>query len=462
MKTFDTRLKPLMKLITAVLFSSCSNFTDIDLPSSQLTASSVFENKTTANAAMVDIYSKIRDRGLLTGYTTGLSRELGLYTDELQYFGISGTAQANFYTNSLLATGSEISELWNSSYNQIYAANSVIKGTEASLSLSIEDKHQLMGEALFVRALVHFYLTNCFGPIPYVTEIDYKKNTTLSKLSQSALYALIKKDLEQAVALLPVNYVGNDRVRPNRGAAQALLARLCLYSEQWEEASNYSSAVLNQSQMYVYPLALDLVFLKESRSTIWQLMPSAAGRNTYEGNTSIFTQGPPSSASISPHLLNAFSSSDQRKTQWIKAVTNGSSTWYHANKYKRQTTTATSLEYSIVLRIAEQYLIRAESRAHSGDLIGAKEDLNKIRNNAGLQNTLAETPEQIIDAILAERRLELFTEHGHRFFDLKRTGRLNTELSSVKTQWSATDQLLPLPESELLLNTNLNPQNEGY
>ncbi|MNE12972.1 SusD family protein [compost metagenome] len=352
--------------------------------------------------------------------------------------------------------------MWNSSYNQIYSANSVLKGVEESNALSKEDKNQLIGESLFIRALIHFYLTNCFGQIPYVTETDYKKNSRLSKLTESEVNALIKKDLEQAIIMLPLNYIGNERLRPNRAAAQALLARLCLYTGQWEEASNYASAVLNQSQIYVYPVTLDLMFLKDSRSTIWQLMPSVSGRNTYEGNTSIFAQGPPPSAAISPELVKAFSSNDQRRTQWIKSVSNGSLTWYHANKYKRQTTTATSFEYSIVLRIAEQYLIRAESRARTGDLIGAKEDLNKIRKNAGLENTLAVTSTEIIDAVLSERRLELFTEHGHRFFDLKRTGKLNTVLSDTKLQWKNTNRLLPLPESELLLNTNLNPQNEGY
>jgi hypothetical protein len=268
--------------------------------------------------------------------------------------------------------------------------------------------------------------------------------------------------MEQAAKLLPINYVGSDRVRPNRAAAQAMLARICLYMELWEEATNYASAVINQKELYTWPVPLNVVFLKDSRSTIWQLMPVTAGRNTYEGNSNIFTQGPPPSAAISSELLNAFSSKDQRKTQWVKAVSTGGTTWYHPYKYKQQSSTAASVEYSIVLRVSEQYLIRAEARAHYGDLIGAKEDVNKIRNQAGLDDTDALTSSEIIDAVLAERRLELFTEHGHRFFDLKRTGKLNAVLSPVKPQWKNTNSQLPLPESELLLNPNLNPQNEGY
>ncbi|MNL53547.1 SusD family protein [compost metagenome] len=112
--------------------------------------------------------------------------------------------------------------------------------------------------------------------------------------------------------------------------------------------------------------------------------------------------------------------------------------------------------------MAEQYLIRAEARAEQGDLIGAKEDLDKIRTTAGLTGTTALSKQDILDAILKERRVEFFTEQGHRFFDLKRANALDAALAPVKAGWNPTDQLLPLPESELTLNPNLNPQNPGY
>lgn len=161
-------------------------------------------------------------------------------------------------------------------------------------------------------------------------------------------------------------------------------------------------------------------------------------------------------------MVNAFEPGDQRKIHWIGSVTKGTTTWYFPNKYKQRTTTTSSLEYSIVFRLAEQYLIRAEARAQQGDLIGAKEDLNKIRNTAGLAGTTALSQQDILKALLQERRVELFTEYGHRFFDLKRANMLDEALSPVKAGWNTTDRLLPLPESELTLNPNLNPQNPGY
>lgn len=463
MKKYNHKIRIVLLLVTLLaIVSSCDNFTDVDLPSSQLTAGDVFEDRATANAAIVDIYSKIRDHGLLTGYPSGLSSQLGLYSDELKFYGLSGTGQANFYNNALLASDSEMSELWNSSYNQIYAANAVVEGVTKSVSLSAVDKSQLIGEALFVRSLIHFYLVNTFGPIPYVTTTDYRQNSVVHRNSETEVYIHIKADMEQAVTLLPTDYIGSERVRPNKWAAQAMLARICLYLQQWDEASNAASAVLNQTSLYVWPTDLNSVFGKESLSTIWQLMPAIDGANTYEGGTFIFTQGPPPSMAMTTELIGAFSSNDLRKANWIKSVTDGTITWYHANKYKQASNTGSSVEYSIVLRMAEQYLIRSEARAHAGDLIGAKEDLNKIRNLAGLGDTTAITADEIIAAVLQERQLEFFTEFGHRFFDLKRTGKLDPVLSPLKPQWGTTDRLLPLPESELLLNPNLAPQNAGY
>jgi hypothetical protein len=143
-------------------------------------------------------------------------------------------------------------------------------------------------------------------------------------------------------------------------------------------------------------------------------------------------------------------------------VTDGTTTWYHASKYKQESSTGSSVEYSILFRLAEQYLIRAEARAYQGDLIGAKADLNKIRSTAGLSNTSAVTAEEILTDILNQRRFELFTEFGQRFFDLKRTGKLDEALSLSKFGWNSTDSLWPLPALELSANPNLNPQNQGY
>jgi hypothetical protein len=440
------------------LILSCDSFTEVDLPASQLIATSVFQDKATATAAMVDIYAKIRDNGLLTGNPTGLSRQLGLYSDELTLYG----GEVNFYNNAIPPSGYEVSELWNSSYNQIYATNSVIKGVQNSTTLADNVKNQLKGEALFVRALLHFYLLNVFGDIPYITTTDYEQNRRVHRMTESEVYKFIKTDLDDAKSLLSEDYTTPERVRPNKRTVDAFLARVNLYLKNWDKASVAASAVINQIDLYIQEPNIDKIFLKNATTTIWQLMPNQKSENTIEATTFSFIKGPPPASAISSELFAAFSSDDLRKTHWITAVTNGIETWRHASKYKALYTTGSSTEYSIVFRLSEQYLIRAEARAHQGNLIGAKEDLNVVRHTAGLTETAALTAVEIINAVLQERRLELFTEFGHRFLDLKRTGMLDPVLTPIKKGWKSTDKLLPIPESELLLNDNLLPQNAGY
>ena len=445
-----------------ILFSGCDSFVDVDLPSSQLNASSVFDEKATANAAMTDIYSKLRDSGLLTGRASGMSIALANYADELDYYGASVVDTQHFYNNSILPANGTVSEWWSSSYNIIYSANTVYEGVSASTKLSQADKDQLMGEALFVRGLVHFHLANLFGNIPYITTTSYEQNQVVHKMLVAEVYNHVIADLEDAKLLLPANYFGGLRIRPNKLVASALLARVYLYNGNNAEAGNNASAVINENGTYSLVTDFDAAFLKGSTSTLWQLIPPNEGTNTEEGANLIFTSGPPSFDALTTELVNAFEPGDLRKTHWTNAITDGTDTWYHSFKYKQQSFTGTTEEYSIVLRLPEMYLIRAEARAKGGFTIGAKDDLDVIRNLAGLPNTTASNQQDILNAILRERRVEFFTEGGHRFFDLKRASQLDTVLSLVKPGWSSNEALFPLPESELLLNPNMLPQNPGY
>lgn len=454
-------LKSLRSSILAMLLLliSCDNFVDVDLPVSQLTSGAVFEDTTTANAAMAGLLAKLRNSGVLAGNSIGMSSFLGLYTDEFDYY--QQNSVNNFYNNSLVAGDSQISDIWNKSYNQIYLANSIIEGLKNSTNITPADKNQLLGEAIFIRALLHFTLTNLYGDIPYIISTDYLQNSKVSKITTDRIYEYCVNDLNEAIGLLPENYVSNERIRPNQGTAKALLARVYLYMPLYPEASNTASAVIN-SPLYKNENDLDKIFLKGSTTTIWQFMPSLAGKNTDEGELYIFTSGPPPIVALKPDFITAFEQGDKRKTKWTTEVNNGTDTWYYASKYKERSSTATSVEYSVIFRLAEQYLIRAEARLYQGDLIGAKEDLNKIRNTAGLGNTVAVSPEDIIADILKQRRFELFTEFGQRFFDLKRTGKLDETLTASKPGWKTTDRLWPLPALELSANPNLKPQNQGY
>jgi hypothetical protein len=440
--------------------TGCDNFVEVEVPGSQLTGNVVFEDRNTANAAMVSIYSKLRDSGLLTGNATGTSVSMGLYADELEYYGTNDENISFLFNASLLSTTNVVSQLWNDSYHQIYCSNAVIEGCTNSNALSTIDKNQFIGEATFVRALVHFYLMQVYGDVPYITSTDYKQNLLKSRMPVAEVYDQIIADLEQSISLLPEAYISSDRVRPNRSTAYALLARVYLYKGDWAAASNAASAVLNNTD-YVWETDIDKIFLKDCSSTIWQFSPKQEGNNTDEASVFVFQSGPPPFVGLRTDLVASFENNDLRKNHWIAEVTDGVNTWYHANKYKQNGNTGASVEYSIVFRLAEQYLIRAEARARQGELSNAKDDLNIVRHLAGLSDTTAITGAEIVTAVLQERQWEFFTEYGHRFFDLKRTGTLNSVLPTVKSGWNSTDALWPIPETELLANPNMT-QNPGY
>lgn len=449
-------------VIGLILFMSCESFVEIEVPDSQLTAENVFKDKATAQAALANIYIKMQNNVLVTGNFNGISNLLGNYGDELNYYGIDGQREEAFYKNVVLPSNSTVSEVWNNTYNLIYASNAVIEGVTAATGIPQNEKGQSIGEALFLRAYLHFYLVNLFGNIPYVTTTDYRLNTTIVKKAPAEVYSLIIKDLENAKLGMSYQYPSDERVRPNKSVIEAFLARVNLYQENWVSAETEANLIINNTSLYVWEEDIDKVFLKDCPGTLWQLMPQFAGNNTFEAQSFIFFTGPPPVSGLSNSLIESFEPADLRRDHWVGTVTDGLQTWYFANKYKENNNTGSSREYSILFRLEEIYLIRAEARTHLGNISGAQEDLNKIRHRAGLSDTPAVTQSELLEAILKERQVELFTELGHRWFDLKRFGVANQVLETRKTGWNNTDILWPLPQSEILLNGNLLPQNPGY
>src|SRR5690606_40391825 len=129
------------------------------------------------------------------------------------------------------------------------------------------------------------------------------------------------------------------------------------------------------------------VFLKNSRETIWQLKPNnTEGFNTWEGrNFTLGTapsNGESKSSLLSEHLLKVFESGDQRRAAWVDSVIVDNYVYYFPAKYKVQSG-AELKEYSTVLRLAEQYLLRAEARARMGNVSGARADIDSVRQRAG-------------------------------------------------------------------------------
>lgn len=448
------------------IFQSCQQFVQVDPPKSQLVRETVFRDYSTAESALVNIYGKLRDYLVING--GGMSRMtwiLGLYADELTYYSNqTGNASIrDIFDNNLTPIHPYAGYIWANSYNLIYAVNSIIEGIGAATDSNIaeEDKARLIGEALFTRSYIYFHLVNLYGDIPYVTGTDYRKNTTVGKQAVAEVYESLEEDLLSAIDNLPEAYDDAERVRPNAATARALLARVYLYNENWEAAEDMASRVINNS-LYVWVDDLDKVFLKSSSATIWQLKPGTDDGNTHEANDYIFTSAPPPNMALSEYMVQSFTDGDKRLDNWVGAIADDAGNTYHyAYKYKIRGPSTPSQEFSIQFRLAEQYLIRAEANIRLRNYAAAREDVNKIRQRAGLTTIDSNSEDSLMEVLIAERNRELFLEYPHRFFDLVRTG--NTDfLAERKAGWDDTDRLWPIPESELLVNPNLLPQNEGY
>ncbi|HCS20776.1 MAG: hypothetical protein A2X18_13155 [Bacteroidetes bacterium GWF2_40_14] len=455
----------------AILFTiglgSCEKFIRIEPPIDQIVRANVFSDDAAAISAIRGIYSAMISEGFANGALSSATYLLALSADEMKT--TETKFQPPFYSNSLLAgTENVYTIFWKQPYTYIYYANAILEGMAASTGMTAANKLQLEGEAKFVRAFCHFYLVNLFGDVPLVQTTDYQQNRTISRTPAQQVYQQIIADLLDAKEKLAGDYsISNtERIRPNKAVATALLARVYLYTDDWANAETQASAVIGNSN---YRLLDDLnqVFLKNSEESIWQLMTvTSSSINTYEGNIFI----PVSnnwSRYVTSELLTAFEANDKRREHWIGTYTSTDGTntiTYYPFKYKISSGT-TITEYSMVMRLAEQYLIRAEARAQQNKVTGANSaetDVNTIRGRAGLNPTVANTKAAMLLAIEQERRVELFTEWGHRWLDLKRTNRANAVLGALSYKnWQSTDVLFPINTTEMDNNPNLT-QNPGY
>lgn len=440
--------------------SSCETFVEVDPPKNILISETVFLDAATVESTLANLYVKIRQGGLVSG-NFALAVSMGIYTDELDYFGTDPNI-LRLYNHNVTASDGTVSHWWSHAYNIIYGANDIIAGIENSNTLSIEDKNRFKGQALFVRAYIHSLLASLYGDIPYLTITNYSENNRTARLSVNTVYDYITTDLNQAVGLLEESTSNDLKLWPHKSVAKALLARMYLYKEDWSMAESFSSTLIDS---YILEPDLTKVFLKNSSETIWQLKLGHNPQNTYEALQLIVNSIPTQGVALKSDFIDAFELNDLRKTHWTESITssNGLTTLYYAHKYKAtHNTTTESLEYPIIFRLSEQYLIRAEARVQMGDIFGAMEDVNVIRNRAGLPNITTTVPNDVMQAIMHERRVELFTEQGHRWFDLKRFNIAEKLLMPIKSGWQPTDIWFPIPEKELELNANLRPQNSGY
>ncbi|WP_285009399.1 RagB/SusD family nutrient uptake outer membrane protein [Pedobacter faecalis] len=490
MKTiYNYRGQYVLVLLCLLLpLSSCKKFIEVDPPATSVNEGNVYAYNSTAYAAMIGIYAQMSDNFFLRN----ISLYAELSADNLKLLNNNKTDYATYYQNGLVSSNDNSPKFWLLTYPYIFNVNSAIEGLNKSKGVTSPTRENLLGEAYFLRAFFYFYLVNSYGDIPLALSTDYIVNNNLSRTNSSQVYSQIIEDLKKAQDMLSDNYLKADavtpfpagqeeRIKPNRSAASALLARVYLYQKDWANAEQAASEVINKSTQYA-AIPLNQVFLKNSKETIWAIPSVSTGNpNTPLGDVLILRPGGPGDVAdrtiyLSPDFTTIFQSGDQRKNIWTASVTDVNNTPYpYAAKYKATSANAQS-EYTVILRLGELYLIRAEARIQQNKIAEGIADLNVLRDRAIdksepdldlrlklLSGSLSK--EAAITALAYERRVEMFCEWGDRWYDLKRTGQIDAVMAPATAKkggiWASFKQWYPVPADEIRINTKLS-QNTGY
>ncbi|EKF55079.1 SusD/RagB family protein [Galbibacter marinus] len=467
-KKFKIRL---LSILGCFIIVSCEDFVEVDSPNYKMDSQTVFDKEETAKAAVKGIYNELFNSDFSNGYTNSISVLAGMSSDIFETTSVTDTRYGPFQQNEIspgqTPDATANFNLWSSAYRIIFMCNSALEGIENSQSISEATSEILEGQVRFVRAFTYLYLTNLYGDVPLILTTDYRRNATISRNSSARVFEQVITDLDMAISFLETvgDYENLERTNVNLYAALALRARVYLYQQQWEKAEKLSSLVINQTSTYEILENPDQVFLKNSREAIWQITPIPIGtfQFTYTWDGYFFRGNVNSPVKLSSNFISTMDSQDKRLLNWIGF--NESREFYYPQKYKDSRSRGNITEYSMVLRLAEQYLIRAEAKAMQGKLVSAIEDIDVLRYRAGLGLISDSNPqigkEPLLEAIRNERKRELFSEWGHRWFDLKRTEKAAEILAPIKPLWEDTDVLYPIPDEDRSKNPNLT-QNIGY
>lgn len=480
-------LNKLWILAGLVALNGCAKLVTVPPPVTELSSENVYSTNSTASGVMTGVYIGFTLGPALSPGGASLYRfslEGGLSADELTLYGGSTNSYQpllQFYQNNLMGggPGTDPQTIWFDCYSGIYKCNQALEKLSGPNGLTTSVRQQLTGEAEFMRAFFYFYLVTLYGNAPLILHSNYGDNVSLARGPQASIYRQIIADLLDAANLLTSGYVGGDamsptaeRVRPNKWAAKALLARVYLYTGAYDSAEIQSSAVIGNTSLYD-TTSLNSVFLKNSREAIWQVQPVNTGWSTPDAQIFVLSAAGPTTGNfnpvyLSPNLLGSFEQGDARRQNWIDSVIVNDTTYYYPFKYKSATYNAPVTEYEMVLRLGEQYLIRAEARAKENKIQEAQADLNIIRKRAGLSNTTANDQASLLAAIAHERQVELFTEWGNRWLDLKRTQKVDSVMgmpgdvcAKKGGTWKSDWQWYPVPVYDIVQDPNLT-QNSGY
>jgi len=402
------------------------------------------------------------------------------------------------------ATNDKVRDAWRMCYFTIYRANKVINRVDPSSTL----RQRLIAEAKVLRAYNYFELVSLWGDVPLVlNDIPPAQYTSTGRAAKASVYTQIEKDLNEAIAVLPLksNYSAADKFRVSKGTAQALLGKVLLFQQKFADAAVQLEAVITSTQYSLAPsvgaaFSRNFEFGQESlfeisytnqRSYDWGNFPWGGAP---ESNIHIQLMGPRSDyytkapadslnggwgfvlpkQKLWDAYINAGDVTRRRQTIMSAGeLSTGGGNWSNPGAYdyegffQRKYGSFSSqtggpiaeLNYGTNwrhIRYADVLLMAAEAYNKSGNDTKARGYVNTVRARSGLAPVASSTTALFSD-IVKERQLELAFE-GVRFQDLVRWGMATTELGSLG--FNAKHNLLPIPDYDVKTGGLL--QNPGY
>lgn len=472
-----------MAILSAGLFTSCSDFLTEE-PKQEQSNELTFATFDGVNKAAAAMYGMFQSDAWYDGEFTLMSElRCGNAKNPTS---VPGSGRYRTDTQWIYSDHST-SPLWSYAYYTIARANNVINNLDDKVGKDATQQqvNNVKAEALFIRALCYFDLviTYC-QPYNYNATEDDKMGVPLvlvtengkpARDSKENVYNQIVADLLQAESIMADDYVRagvtDKAATPTKPAIQALLSRVYLYMNKWQEAADYATKVISNKKYELapadaYAAMFSAATAPEGGEIIFEVYGS--DKNEYWDNsgwahlpytTTTDDKGSHGDVCATKDLYDLYSEGDVRKSMFKQHGNDYFPTKY-SGKPKDSDPKFTNVP---ILRLSEMYLNRAEAIINGASIQGvtAESDLRKIATVRGASQTAAATKQGVFD----ERRRELAFE-GHITADYARCNKSmtrkdfddskNKDVAFPSYMWA-----LPIPHRELTANPNVAP-NPGY
>ncbi|HYC86632.1 MAG TPA: RagB/SusD family nutrient uptake outer membrane protein [Chryseosolibacter sp.] len=368
-------------------------------------------------------------------------------------------------TKRITSANASAATLWSAVYNTVYLANFIIERLPGVPGVASAERERVLATARFLRGYAYFIGVYSFGDMPKVVTTSIEDNKDIPRTAKSEILAMVLEDYLYAIGKLPEDPANAGFA--SEFAVRAALARYYLYLENWAEAAAFATEVID-SELYSLEPEFETVvqtdFTDEAIFEMGYNLSDDPGTNSSIGLNNLFVgrrEIIPSNQAVvalaSDESGDRFSSIDFNSEDLV-----GSDNGWSVAKYG---TADQDNNNVVVFRLAEMYLIRAEARAHLGNVTGpnsAQSDINILRERANAPLIGTQSQAQMYVTIENERRYELAFE-GHRWYDLVRTGRADVVMPGFSLNWKTTYNVLPIPQREIQNNPSLvGQQNPGY